>query len=225
VFDGTTLLFGLPGVRVARVERWVDGTRVVYAVTDSETAATCPSRGVSSTSVKGQVATVHAPRRRPTPHPASTAPIPDLVHRLPDPRTAHPGRHHRYLVARDQRLRDHRHHQRPHRGLQPARQTSQTLRMRIPQHRKLGTPDTLPLHPQTAVRNTDFKLIARSKSKSPHSSPERNDEPAKEWGTQGHGQMRRGFVTSGDFLMATDRLSRMKPPLSANANSARPASP
>jgi transposase len=50
-------LFGLPGVRVARVERWVDGTRVVYAVTDSETAAACPSCGVSSTSVKGQVAT------------------------------------------------------------------------------------------------------------------------------------------------------------------------
>ncbi|WP_219067567.1 hypothetical protein, partial [Candidatus Mycobacterium methanotrophicum] len=39
----------------------------------------------------------------------------------------------------------------------------------IPQHRKLGPPDTLPLHPQTAGRNPDFMLIARSKSKSRYS--------------------------------------------------------
>ena len=51
--DGTTLLFGLPGVRV---ERGADGTRVVHAVTASETAA-CPSCGVFSTAVKGQVST------------------------------------------------------------------------------------------------------------------------------------------------------------------------
>ena len=43
--DGTTLLFGLPGVRVERVERGADGTRVVHAVTASETAAACPSCG------------------------------------------------------------------------------------------------------------------------------------------------------------------------------------
>jgi hypothetical protein len=54
VSDGTTLLFGLPGVRV---ERWADGTRVVHAVTASETAAACPSCGVFSTAVKGQVST------------------------------------------------------------------------------------------------------------------------------------------------------------------------
>ena len=30
--DGTTLLFGLPGVRVERVERLPDGTRVVHVV-------------------------------------------------------------------------------------------------------------------------------------------------------------------------------------------------
>jgi len=60
VFDGTTLLFGLPGVRVERVERLADGTRVVHAVTASETAAACPACGVFSTSVKGQVVT--APR-------------------------------------------------------------------------------------------------------------------------------------------------------------------
>lgn len=55
--DGTTLLFGLPGVRVERVERWADGTRVVHAVTASESAAACPSCGVLSTSVKARVAT------------------------------------------------------------------------------------------------------------------------------------------------------------------------
>ena len=53
MFDGTTLLFGLPGVRVERVERLPDGTRVVHAVTADQTAAACPSCGVFSTSVKG----------------------------------------------------------------------------------------------------------------------------------------------------------------------------
>ena len=55
--DGTTLLFGLPGVRVERVERCVDGTRVVHVVTAEETAAACPSCGVLSTSVKARVIT------------------------------------------------------------------------------------------------------------------------------------------------------------------------
>jgi hypothetical protein len=45
VSDGTTLLFGLPGVRVERVERCADGTRVVHVVTAEETAAACPSCG------------------------------------------------------------------------------------------------------------------------------------------------------------------------------------
>src|SRR5260370_5483768 len=63
VSDGTTLLFGLPGVRVERVERWADGTRVVHAATASETAAACPSCGVS-TSVKARVST--CPRDIPT---------------------------------------------------------------------------------------------------------------------------------------------------------------
>jgi len=35
--------------------------------------------------------------------------------------------------------------------------------------RALGPPDTIPLHPQTAGRNPDLKLIARSKSKSRYS--------------------------------------------------------
>ena len=55
--DGTTLLFGLPGVRVERVERCADGTRVVHVVTTEETAAACPSCGVLSTSVKARVIT------------------------------------------------------------------------------------------------------------------------------------------------------------------------
>jgi hypothetical protein len=38
--------------------------------------------------------------------------------------------------------------------------------MRVPQPRKLGPPDTIPLHSQTAGRNPDIMLIARSKSKS-----------------------------------------------------------
>ena len=55
--DGTTLLFGLPGVRVERVERLADGTRVVHVVTDEEAAAACPSCGVFSTSRKGRATT------------------------------------------------------------------------------------------------------------------------------------------------------------------------
>jgi transposase len=57
VVDGTTLLFGLPGVRVERVERGADGTRVVHVVTAEETAPACPSCGVFSTSVKARVTT------------------------------------------------------------------------------------------------------------------------------------------------------------------------
>ena len=54
--DGTTLLFGLPGVQVERVERLADGTRVVQVATAEQTAA-CPSCGVVSTSVKARVST------------------------------------------------------------------------------------------------------------------------------------------------------------------------
>ena len=50
--DGTTLLFGLPGVRVERVEQLDDGTRVVHVVTADEAAAACPDCGVVSTSPK-----------------------------------------------------------------------------------------------------------------------------------------------------------------------------
>jgi hypothetical protein len=43
-----------------------------------------------------------------------------------------------------------------------------TGRPRIRQQRELRAPDAIPLHPQTAGRNPDLKLIARSKSKSRH---------------------------------------------------------
>lgn len=55
--DATTLLLGLPGVGVTRVERRSDGTRVVDVVTADEAAAACPSCGVVSTSVKERVIT------------------------------------------------------------------------------------------------------------------------------------------------------------------------
>lgn len=55
--DGTTLLFGLPGVRVERVEGLADGTRVVHVLTADESAAACPDCGVVSTSVKARVVT------------------------------------------------------------------------------------------------------------------------------------------------------------------------
>lgn len=55
--DGTTLLFGLPGVEVERVERRTDGFRVVHVVTAEETTAACPGCGVVSTSVKERVST------------------------------------------------------------------------------------------------------------------------------------------------------------------------
>jgi transposase len=61
--DSTTILFGLPGVRVQRVVRAADGARVVHVVTDEETAAACPECGVLSTSVRQRRMT--APRDLP----------------------------------------------------------------------------------------------------------------------------------------------------------------
>jgi transposase len=50
--DGTTILFGLPGVRVREVLRGADGTRVVHVLTDDVTAAACPDCGVFSKRVR-----------------------------------------------------------------------------------------------------------------------------------------------------------------------------
>lgn len=66
VTDGTTLLFGLPGLRVQRVEQHADGTRVVHVVTADEAAAACPGCGVVSRSVKEH--TVTSPKDIPYGH-------------------------------------------------------------------------------------------------------------------------------------------------------------
>ena len=62
--NGTTVLFGLPGVRVARVERVEGGGRVVHVETAPGTSASgCPDCAVVSSSVKEYVTT--APRDLP----------------------------------------------------------------------------------------------------------------------------------------------------------------
>lgn len=59
--NGTTVLFGLPGIRVQRVEQDEFGGRVVHVATAEGTSAPgCPGCGVVSMSVKGNVIT--APR-------------------------------------------------------------------------------------------------------------------------------------------------------------------
>lgn len=55
--DGTTLLLGLEGVRVERVELAADGSRVVHLATADRSAAACPDCGVFSASVKQRVTT------------------------------------------------------------------------------------------------------------------------------------------------------------------------
>jgi transposase len=54
---GATLLLGIEGLAVERVELGRDGARVAHVVTDAEAAAACPSCGVVSTSVKGHALT------------------------------------------------------------------------------------------------------------------------------------------------------------------------
>jgi transposase len=52
VENGTTILFGLPGVAVDRVEKDADGARTVHLRTADEAAAACPRCGVFSGSVR-----------------------------------------------------------------------------------------------------------------------------------------------------------------------------
>ena len=70
--DGTTLLFGLPGVRVQRVERRADGTRVVHVVTADETAA-------------AHAAVHHLDRQRRALNTPPAASVPGVVHRFARP--------------------------------------------------------------------------------------------------------------------------------------------
>ena len=66
---GTTVLLGLSGVAVRRVELAAAGIRVVHVVTAEEAAAACPECGVFFTSVKGNVTT------RPKDLPYGPAPV------------------------------------------------------------------------------------------------------------------------------------------------------
>ena len=74
--DGTTILFGLPGVRVHKVVRAADGARVVHVVTDDPAAAGCPACGVISTSVRQRRAT------RPRDVPYGEAPLAVRWHKV-----------------------------------------------------------------------------------------------------------------------------------------------
>ncbi len=57
VVSDASLLFGVQGLRVAKVESDGSGGRLVQVVTDDETASACPSCGVFSESTKGRVCT------------------------------------------------------------------------------------------------------------------------------------------------------------------------
>ncbi|MBL3671730.1 transposase family protein [Streptomyces sp. M2CJ-2] len=57
MLNDTTVLLGLDGVSVARVERLADGTRRVHLATADETARACPVCGVFATRVKGSAIT------------------------------------------------------------------------------------------------------------------------------------------------------------------------
>ena len=73
--DGTTLLLGLEGLEVERVELGAAGLRVVHVVTAASAPPGCPTCGVVSASAKGRVAT------RPRDLPAFGRPVRLLWHK------------------------------------------------------------------------------------------------------------------------------------------------
>ena len=73
--QGTTVLLGLPGVAVERVEVQLDGTRLVHVVTADPDAAACPSCRVVSTSGKQHVMT------RPKDLPYGATPLRAVCHK------------------------------------------------------------------------------------------------------------------------------------------------
>ena len=76
VEQGATLLLGIEGLAVERVELEEDGARVAHLVTAEQAAAACPSCGVISTSVKGRAST------RPRDLPYGQAPVRLVWHKL-----------------------------------------------------------------------------------------------------------------------------------------------
>ena len=74
------------------------------------------------------------------------------------------------LAALDHRRPDHRHQQRPHRGLQPDRQARRTDRVRVPEHRRTrnaGYDSPAPAHhagrqpePSSPVNSEDPSFVA-----------------------------------------------------------------
>jgi hypothetical protein len=126
-------------------------------------------------------------------------------------------------MARVQRVRPNRHHQRRHRGLPPPGRIGQTHSLRVQKHTKLGPSDTLPLHPQTTGRNPDIMLIARSKSKSRLTSGDsvrlaqalhRKKGPTLRTAAGGgHLFMGRFMSATGQFLLATVGLFACPPGL------------
>jgi transposase len=95
------------------------------------------------------------------------------LRRLRDP-PAPPARLDRQrLAAVDHPGHPHRHQQRPHRGLQPHRQTRRTDRVRLPQHREPETPYTIRLHPRItpgANQNPQALLILKTRYIRRHSA-------------------------------------------------------
>ena len=67
--NGTSILFGLPGVAGDRVERDADGVRTVHLRTEDETARACPECWVLSTTVRQRRTT------RPSDLPYGEAPL------------------------------------------------------------------------------------------------------------------------------------------------------
>ena len=75
-------------------------------------------------------------------------------------------------MAGDPGVPTHRTDQRPHRRSQPVGQAGQTRRLRLPQHRELTAPDTLPLHPRPAGQHRiHYRATARLTAKSHQTCP------------------------------------------------------
>ncbi len=88
------------------------------------------------------------------------------------------------VAAIDHRGPDHRDQQRPHRGLQPHRQTRRTDRVRLPEHREPETPDTIRLHPRiTPGANQNPQALLTPKSRFPGDAGPGSGESGAEVGS------------------------------------------